>query len=260
MKILLSFLLLFATSAFANPIDVSCPTLTYKSAPVINADQYICHKEYALAYSWASRNPIYTTEFLTKDHTGTLPRTNDFRVDPAIDPHYAASPKDYQHAGTGCGPISGKRMSTCDQGHMTPDQDFSACAVCVHESFFMSNMVPQNFKNNEIIWKGMEMKIRDYAAKHPTGVYVITGPSYRSVNPHTIGKDKVWVPDLLWKIMIDAETGKSIAFMMPNAPEPDLSKFVVSIGDIEAATGIKFEASLDKTTKADYAAWLAQTK
>ena len=261
MKILFAILMLVTASVFANPIDVTCPKLTYKAAPIINADQYICHAEYAIAYSWTSRNPIYTTEFLTKDHTGDLPRTNDFRVDPAVDKMHVSTPKDYLLAGDACGPISGKRKSSCDQGHMTPDQDFSSCDICVHESFFMSNMVPQYYRNNEGIWKQMEIKIRGYAANHPAGVYVITGPSYKSVNPTTIGKNKIWVPDLLWKIMIDAKTGKSIAFMMPNAlAEQNLSQFVVSISKIEAATGIKFEASLDKKTVANYAEWLVQTK
>lgn len=251
-KLLTALFLLVSTVAIANPIDMSCPKLTYKSAPIINADQYVCHTQYALAYSWMSRNPIYTTEFLVQSHTGGLPRTNNFRVDPAIDPHHQATPNDYEKS-----MCNGGR---CDRGHMTPDQDFSACVICVSESFFMSNMVPQHFKNNEVIWKGMEMKIRGYVANHPAGVYVITGPAYRSVNPATIGKNHVWVPDMLWKIMIDATTGKSIAFMMPNEPVADLSQFVVSIDMVEASTGIKFDASLDKGTVANYQVWLAQTK
>ncbi len=248
-KTLLILCLLFTSaSAFGfNGIDSTCPQLTYKSAPQVNADQYICHTEYAVAYSWASRDPIYTTEYLIKSHTGTLPRTNDFRVDPAIDPHHQATPNDYYKS-----TCNGGR---CDKGHMTPDQDFSACAACVHESFFMDNMVPQNYKNNEIIWKQMEMMIRTYVSTHPAGVYVITGPAYRSVNPATIGKNKVWVPDLLWKIAIDAATGKSIAFMMPNAPETNLASFVTSISVIEQSTGIQFDPALNKTTIANFQDW-----
>jgi endonuclease G len=255
-KIITLALLILSFSAFANPIDVSCKQLTYKSAPVVvNADQYVCHTQYALAYSWTTRNPIYTTEFLSKDHTGGEARTNDFRVDPAIDDRHQAKPKDY-HKNTGCG---GER---CDQGHMTPDQDFSACAVCVSESFFQDNMVPQHFKNNEVIWKGMEVKIRGYAANHPAGVYVITGPAYNSQTTPTatIGDGNIWVPDNLFKIMIDASTGKSIAFYMPNSEQKDLSKFVVSISVIEAATGIKFDSSLDKKSVADFNEFVAQSK
>lgn len=253
-KIITIALLILSFSAFANPIDVSCKQLTYKSAPVVaNADQYVCHTQYALAYSWTTRNPIYTTEFLTKDHTGDEARTNDFRVDPAIDNRHQAKPKDY-HNNIGCG---GER---CDQGHASPDQDFSACNVCVHESFFMSNMMPQHFKNNEVIWKNMEMKIRKYVIDRPSGVYVITGPVYNSqITPTaTIGDDKIWVPDMLFKIVIDANTGKSIAFFMPNSSQTNLPQFVVNLNTIEKASGITFDKSLDKNVVADFNEWFAK--
>ena len=250
-KLLAILLFLVSFTAFGNPIDDKCKQFVYKSAPVVAADQYICHTQYALAYSFNSKNPIYTVEFLDKSHTGDLPRTNDFRVDPVIAPEHQATPKDYTNS-----TCNGGR---CDRGHMTPDQDFSACKICVSESFFMSNMVPQNYANNEVIWKGMEMKIRGYAANHPAGVYVITGPAYMFTAHVTIGKNKVWVPDYLFKIMIDATTGKSIAFFMPNKPQDDLSKWVVNLTTIENATGIKFDMIMDKTTVANYQAWLAQT-
>jgi endonuclease G, mitochondrial len=195
-KLITILLLLISFTAFGNPIDDKCKQFVYKSAPVVTADQYICHTQYALAYSFNSKNPIYTVEFLDKSHTGDLPRTNDFRVDPVIAPEHQATPKDYYKS-----MCNGDR---CDKGHMTPFQDFSACAVCGSESFLMDNMVPQASKNNEIIWKNMEVKIREYAANHPAGVYVITGPAYMFTAHTTIGANKVWVPDYLFKIMIDA--------------------------------------------------------
>lgn len=262
-KLLLVLVSLFLSlSALANPIDNACKSLSYKSAPVVNADQYICHHEYAIAYSWTSRNPIYTTEFLDKSHVGALPRTNDFRVDPAVDSHHQATPRDYSHSGTACGPVTGARSSSCDKGHMTPDQDFSACDICVHESFFLTNMVPQNYKNNEIRWKELEGKIRKYVQLHPKGVYVITGPIYANGKPVTmIGKNQVWVPSHLFKLIIDAETGKSIAFLMPNAEIKDqLINYVTNLSAIEVATGIKFDSSLDKITIANYNDWMGETK
>lgn len=246
---LFAALLAYSSSLFANQIDVQCKQLTYKTAPVVNADLYICHTEYAIAYSYKSKNPIYTTEFLSKSHTGDLPRTNNFRVDPAVPKEYQSKPKDYEHSGMAC---NGGR---CDQGHMTPDQDFSACKLCVSESFFMSNMVPQNYQNNEIIWKKMEIMIRKYVANHPLGVYVISGPVYKSSNPATLGADQVWIPDYLFKVVIDVATGKSIAFYMPNKAESGLPQFVTNLSTIETMTGIKFDSSLDKNTVAKFSDW-----
>jgi endonuclease G len=248
MKTLILLLLLALGGAVhANGIDDNCPTLTYKAAPAVVADQYLCRTQYGVAYSYAAKNPIYTTELLTADHTGKLPRTNNFRADPEIPAEHRATPGDYSRA-----VCNGGR---CDRGHMTPDQDFSACAVCVSESFLMSNMVPQNFKNNEVIWKALESKIRRYVA---TGhdVYVITGPVYTK-EPERIGSNQVAVPDHLFKVVIDKETGKSIAFYMENAPIPvaQLPDLVVSLAAIELATGIAFDASLDKQAVADFNDW-----
>ena len=252
MKFITLFLALALTSlstAFANGIDDKCKQLTYKSAPIVSADQYICHTEYAIAYSYKSKNPIYTTELLLPSHTGNLPRTNDFRVDPAVPKQYQSKPKDYHNSGTAC---NGGR---CDQGHMTPDQDFSSCMICVHESFFMSNMVPQNYKNNEVIWKSMEVMFRKYVQTHPAGIYIITGPVYNTASPATLGDDKIWIPDLLFKIAIDVQTGKSIAFLMPNAPEGNLSQFVTNLTTIEKLTGIRFDNSLDKFARGNFNDW-----
>jgi endonuclease G len=233
-------------------------------APIVLADQFICHKEYAIAYSFTTHDPIYTTEHLVVGDTGSLPRTNDFRADPAIESLHAVTSSDYDDSGTACGPITTKRrVNSCDRGHMTPNQDFSSCVDCVSESFFMSNMVPQNYRNNEIIWKFIEMRIRGYVALHPAGVYVVSGPIFLPNKARvTIGLNKVWVPDYLFKIMIDAETGKTIAFSMPNAdiPTKDLRNYVVPLSAIEASTGIYFGPSLDKNSIANFDEWIAQTK
>jgi endonuclease G len=239
-KLFVILALLVSSFAYANGIDDKCPALTYKSAPVVKADQYLCRTQYAVAYSYTTKNPIYTTELLTASHTGKLPRTNDFRKDPEIPAKFAATPGDYSNQ-KGC---AGDR---CDRGHMTPDQDFSACAKCVSESFLMSNMVPQNFKNNEVIWKDMEEAIRKFVAGGHD-VYVISGPVYLKTPSPTIGSNKIAVPDHLFKVVIDSKTGQSIAFYMENSPIDVslLSKQAVSLEAIEKVTGISFNASLDK--------------
>jgi endonuclease G len=252
MKIaLLLAALLLSSLVFANPIDDKCPTLTYKSAPLVTADLFICHQEYAVAYSFTAKNPIYTTEFLAANHTGSVRRTNNFRVDPAVPKQFQASPNDYTNSGTTC---NGDR---CDKGHMTPSQDFSACEVCVSESFFMSNMVPQSANQNEQIWRIMEIMLRNYVAKNPSGIYVITGPIYNSNKPGTLGSSKIWVPDFLFKVAIDAKTGQSISFVLPNKPlnAADLSKYVSNLKTIENMAGIKFDSTLDIAKVANYADW-----
>jgi endonuclease G len=252
MKILFYlFLFGYISQASANDIDIKCPSLTYYNAPVVKADQYICHTLYAVAYSYASKNPIYTTEFLSASHIGNFERSNNFRVNPIIPNQYRAYPKDYVKSGTVC---DGDR---CDKGHMTPAQDFSSNPITVSESFFMENMVPQSAKMNEVSWKKLEETIRKYVDSHPAGVYVITGPIYTSSTPRTLGSNKIWVPDEIFKVVIDAENGHSIAFVMPNSPLPlvDLSKYVTNLTTIENKTGIRFDSRLNKLLTARFKDW-----
>lgn len=247
-RLILSSVLLLSFSAHANGIDDKCPQLTYKSAPVINADQYLCRKEYAVAYSYSTRNPIYTTEFLTKSHSGKEPRVDDFRPDKDIPEQYRATLSDYVHS-----QCNGGR---CDRGHMTPNADFSSDSQAADESFLLSNMVPQNFQNNEIIWKNMETHIRDYVAKGHD-VYVLTGPAYTNPVHTTIGSHKIAVPDMLWKVAIDSKTGQYMAFYMPNQniPVHDLMSKQVSLDVIEKATGLKFDNHLDKHSVTQFPDW-----
>lgn len=240
-------LVLGFTTTQANVIDTKCPQFTYKSAPVINASQYLCKTQYAIAFSYATKNAIYTTEFVTASHFGPIPRSNNFHTDTAVPTRYRVSSADY--TGTMC---NGDR---CDRGHLTPNLDFTACDICGDESFLMTNIVPQNYKNNQGIWKALEDKVHDYVVKG-NDVFVITGPIYIGI-PSTISTKNIWVPSALFKIIVNARTGKSIAFVVENIsiPVTKLSQKVVNIETIEVLTGIVFESTLDKKTVAKFLEW-----
>jgi DNA/RNA endonuclease G (NUC1) len=52
----------------------------------------------------------------------------------------------------------------------------------------------------------------------------------------------------MWKVVVDRNSSKSIAFLLPNAPLPvqDLPKYATSIDAVEQATGINFMPKLTK--------------
>ena len=45
----------------------------------------------------------------------------------------------------------------------------------MRESFFLSNIVPLNYKNNAGFWNRLEMYCRDLTKKY-TNVYIVSGP------------------------------------------------------------------------------------
>jgi endonuclease G len=143
---------------------------------------------------------------------------------------------------------------------MSPSEDFSSCVICVDESFYLTNIVPQNYKNNQVIWRYLEAKVRKYAQqKNP--VYVITGPVYLRY-PYTIIGRGIAVPEGLFKVIIDTVTGQSIAFYMDNQEVPisDLAGKVIPLNMLEAVVGLGFDESLDKTTSGSYQEWFSYLK
>lgn len=237
-----------ATFSYANGIDDNCAIHTYNSAPVVEADKFICHTGYAIAYSYKTKTAIYTTSFLGGEF-GEFDRSNSFKPDPKISLGYSATNEDYLN--------SLCNNTRCDRGHLVSFEDVSSCGKCVGESFYLSNIIPQNKNNNRGIWKSLEMRVRKYAAtKNP--VYVISGTIF--YKNHKVIGDNVGVPGSLFKIVIDPKKSDSIAFIIDNKPIPsgDLNGKVVSIKKIEDLTGIIFDTSLNKTKNASYQEWFAR--
>ena len=232
MKKLLLALLLASTSAFAG-IAQQCPELTVNGVPQYRAgagDQEICHKNYAVIHSCAVKAPIAVFEHLSpEDMTGPAKRKDDFRPDPQVTPACSATLADYATVG-----------KTHDRGHMSPAGNNTQDATIMSESFFLSNMVPQVANNNRGIWKQLETYERQWAATPGTDFYIISGGIFDAGHPVT--GNGLGIPTRLYKIIIEKNTKKVRAFLMPNGPLPvaDLPKYETTMTAVEAATGMKF--------------------
>ena len=114
-------------------------------------------------------------------------------------------------------------------------------------------MVPQVPNNNRGIWKQLETAVRNLVLEGKD-LYVVSGTIY---NPGftTIGANAVGVPTHIWKVIVDKNGSRGIAFLFPNAaiPVADLPKYAVSIADIEKYTGINFmpQLTLDQQAKVE---------
>jgi len=105
----------------------------------------------------------------------------------------------------------------------------------------MSNMSPQLPNLNRGIWKSLEGNIRAWAYGTGHSFTVYAGNIYTPGKSKTIGNGVV-VPDYLYKIVIDNNTGQSLAFMFPQVPKQDidLQAKLVSISAIENSIGVAF--------------------
>lgn len=186
----------------------------------------------------ASYNKDYKTpnwvgwELTRKETTGQEERKNRFLPDPDV-PAPRAEHDDYTNSGY-------------DRGHMAPAADMKWSPKAMEESFYLSNICPQDQKLNRDDWSDLEESCRGWAKKYGT-VYITCGPIYDRKRPRRIGKNKVAVPDRFFKVILIYNRKNPIAmgFVFDNkAHHQPLRHYMVSVDDVEAITGYDFFAKL----------------
>lgn len=152
------------------------------------------------------------------------------------------------------------KKSGYDKGHLCPAGDRKRSFDDYTETFFTSNISPQEHEFNSGVWNRLEEKVRYWAAKND-GIYVVTG-GVLSDNLKAIGKERVSVPNYFYKVLLSKDGNKMIGFLIPhqNSDKP-LYEFVVAVDEIEKMTGINFYPNLQDTlenqleSKSDYKGW-----
>lgn len=140
------------------------------------------------------------------------------------------------------------RNSGWDKGHMAPAADMKWSRQAMKESFYLTNVCPQNHELNSGSWLKLEKWCREMANKYGK-VYIVTGPLITTNKYGTIGERKlVTVPDRFYKAVLYDENGTyhSIAFVMNNNPsKQSLRSSAISVNELEDLSGIDFFPNLD---------------
>ena len=231
-KLAVIFGLLLSSTIWAG-INQTCPAFTAAGTPQYApkaGDQEICHKNYAVIHSCATKGPVAVFEHLTiASMNGPATRKDDFRPDPQVTANCSATLADYATVGR-----------THDRGHMSPAKNNTTNAEIMSESFFLSNMVPQVANNNRGIWKQLEMQERQWATAPGTDFYIISGGIYDQGHART--GNGLGIPTRLYKIIIEKNSKRVMAYLMPNQalPVADLPKYQTTVQAVEQATGFKF--------------------
>ena len=115
--------------------------------------QLIKRKGYTLSYNADYKTPQWVAWELTgKETKGKEERTNKFLPDPDVRGAKAYS-NDYTKSGY-------------DRGHMAPAAYMKWSKQAMAESFYMSNICPQNPNLNRGDWNDLEEKSRQWAKKY----------------------------------------------------------------------------------------------
>ena len=183
-------------------------------------ESFIDHRYYSLSYVEKHEQADWVCYRLTNNMIkGTAQRKDNFKADGKIK--------------TGSAALTDYKGSGYDRGHLAPAADFKFSQMAMDQSFYMSNMSPQNPSFNRGIWKKLEELMRAWAYEY-SSIDVVTGPIFESSN--SIGMNKVTIPSHYYKAALrKTDLGyEAIAFVLPNnKSQSSLQSFVISVDDLE---------------------------
>lgn len=191
-------------------------------------EQIIEHTGYTVSYHpyWYIPNWV-AYELTDAEVDGLEERSNHFVPDPLVKGDPVVT-KDYSNSGY-------------DRGHMAPAADMKWSEQAMKESFYMTNMCPQNHSCNAGDRKDLEEFGRDLARKYKS-IYICCGPIVTDTTT-TIGLyHRIVVPQSFFKAFLRQKVNGEwtcIGFIMPNAPgNRPLMTYMASVDDVEQQIGI----------------------
>jgi len=217
--------------------------------PTSTTNQVVKHKYYTLSYNEKHEQAEWVAYALKPSFLKRIDRKRPYFIYDKQVKTKSANYRNYKKSGY-------------DKGHLVPAGDMRFSLDAFNDTFYTSNISPQNHDFNAGIWNRLEQKTRYWIKKYGT-LYVISGGILKD-NLKTIGDEKVSVPNQFYKIIFDYTEPeiKAIAFLMPNKEsEEPLYKFTTSIDHIEQLTGIDFFSALPDNlenkleAKSDYKGW-----
>lgn len=216
-------------------------------APLKNTSEQILHRKgYTVSYNRERKVPNWVAWELTPEKLiERESRTDKFLPDPDLPENEAVTTHDYKGAGM-------------DRGHMCPAGDNRWHWKAMQESFYMTNICPQNHNLNRGDWKELEEDCRKWAQKEGK-IYIVCGPVFYKQKHRTIGKEhRITVPEAFFKVILSMKgTPKAIGFIYKNTSgNHPLDAYVNSVDEVERITGIDFFPALpddiEKKVEAEY--------
>lgn len=196
------------------------------------SEQLLYRKAYVVSYNKDTRQPNWVAWCLTRDHAdGDIPRQQQFIEDTEV-PYPRPTLEDYRRSGY-------------DRGHMCPAGDNKWDKQAMYESFYLTNMCPQNPSLNSGLWNRFEQDCRSWAKQYGE-IYIVCGPIFLRQTHKTIGYNHVVIPEAFFKVVLCMK-GEPKGFGIICRNTDGLKKsdlYYNTIDEVERITGIDFFPSL----------------
>ena len=220
-------------------------------------EQIIQRVAYIVSYNSSTKCPNWVSWNLTKEHTdGPFPRKGvPYYEDDGTAVGIGVVTNDNFSKGYFLDmDVKGVRQEFTDwndrrynvnHGHLCPAGDNKWSKAAMNQSFYLTNMCPQDIDLNGGDWEGLERRCRGWANRFG-GINIIAGPIFSSKGYRTMGEGKVGIPDAFFKVVLrNGKDVKGIGFIFPNeGTHHDLSHYVKTIDEVEDITGFDFFSQL----------------
>ncbi len=212
----------------------------------------IIKREYSAYSAWIdcdSRSPVMVSTSAGVDQ-GNIKRRDAFDYDPALDSRCQQTSRK---------PYSGKfEDGSYHRGHLVNANLFDGSRQLMDETFYMTNIVPQNSVSNIGAWKQTEVIQECWRGDKGVGtagtIMMFAGPLYSDPsNDYFLNSHGVRTPEYMWKLLISNQ--RFAAWVIPNdrtATKKNLDSFLVSINQLEQRIGFRLgldEQMFDKNYK-----------
>lgn len=242
MKALTFILLLLLATCSTGGMRCASPSAEGLELPAYDASEdIVVHLGYTASYNHTTLIPDWVAWELTAEEAGGM---NDGQYSFSRDPEVKfpkASREDYANSGW-------------DKGHMAPRADMKWSCQALEESYYFTNICPQNHEMNSQAWRKIEELTRRLALRYGS-VYVVCGPVVGTGRNGTIGKAGVQVPDAFFKALaVNTPDGyRTVGFLVENSrQEGSPRRYAMTVDSVESVTGRNLFPSLPEVSEASF--------
>ena len=190
---------------------------------VTEGEDIVVHLGYTASYNHLTLCPDWVAwELTAEEASGELDGQYSFSWDPTVKSPKATR-EDYSRSGW-------------DKGHMAPRADMKWSYQALEESYFFTNICPQDHEMNSQAWRKIEELTRRMARRHGS-VLVVCGPVYDNEEHTHIGPNCVHVPDRFYKALAvrAGEEWQTVGFLVENNRQNRSPRsYAVPVDSVEA--------------------------
>jgi len=202
--------------------------------PSSTSGDVVHHQYFSLSYSEPHEQAEWVAYELKREHLTYDDRKRPYFIE---DPEVRTKSADWKNY----------RGSGYDRGHLCPAGDRRFSEYAYNETFYTSNISPQDRDFNAGVWNRLEQQVRRWCKKHGD-LFVVTGGILEK-GLEEIGEEDVDVPQAFYKIVLNTKDDSRgvLAFLIPNKESnAPLQTFLVPIDVLEEKTGLDFFAQQPK--------------